>query len=167
MRLLARLLTLFILSSLVSPTLAQSQKQSAWSQKILSAKSVYFDDRIGVAAVRDRALAQLKKWGQFEIVSDRQQADLILILSADPYKGGQIAISGGQTGKVNKDGSIDADPVPNYNKLAPVRYAYLTAIEPKTGEELWGGRLRWGGLLTGFNSVGARLVKKLEKESKN
>ena len=166
MRLIARLLMVFILSSLVSPATFQAQKQSAWSQKILSAKSVYFDDQIGVAAVRDKALSQLKKWGQFQIVSDRQQADLLLILSADPYKGGQIAISGGQTGTINKGGSIDLDPVPNYNKLAPVRYGYLTAIELKTGEELWSGRLRWGGLLTGFNSVGARLVKKLEKESK-
>ena len=166
MRLIARLLMVFILSSLVSPAPLQAQKQSPFSQKILLAKSVYFEDRIGVAAVRDKAVSRLKKWGQFQIVSDRQQADLLLILSADPYKGGQIAISGGQTGTINKGGSIDLDPVPNYNKLAPVRYGYLTAIEPKTGEELWSGRLRWGGLLTGFNSVGARLVKKLEKESK-
>ncbi len=166
MRLDARLLVLFILSNLIAPVPIQAQKQSALSQRILSAKSVYFEDRTGVAAVADKALGQLKKWGQFQIVPDRKQADLILLLSADPYKGGQIITSGGQTGTINKNGRIDADSIPNYNKLAPVRYAYLTVIEPKTGEELWSGSHPWGGLLTGFNSVGARLVKKLEKQTK-
>jgi len=93
-------------------------------------------------------------------------ADLILLLSADPYKGGYIIMSGGQTGTIDVHGKIDVDPIPNYNKQAPVRYAYLTVIDPKTGENLWSDSHRWGGLLTGFNSVGARLVKELEEQTK-
>ncbi len=166
MHISAHLLVAFILATLVVPPPAQGQKHSKLSSKVLSAKSIYFDDRTGVAAVGDKAMGQLKKWGRFQIVQDRSRADLIILLSADPYKGGYIILSGGQTGTVDKNGNIDVDPVPNFNRLAPVRYAYLTVIDPKTGENLWSDSHRWGGLLTGFNSVGERLIKELERQSK-
>jgi hypothetical protein len=145
--------------------LAQSQGQEL-APKILSARSVYFDDQTGAPHIGERALERLKKWGRFQIVRDQKQADLIILLSADPYKGGYIATAGGQTGTVDRGGNIDMDPVPNFHKLAPVRYAYLTVIDPKTDEKLWSDSHQWGGLLTGFNSVGERLVKRLEKQMK-
>jgi hypothetical protein len=74
------------------------------------------------------AAAQLKKWGRFRIVRDKQTADLILLLSADPYNGGYIIFASGQTGTVDADGHIQQDRIPNYNRLAPVRDAYLTVI---------------------------------------
>ena len=166
MRISFHLLVVFILASLITPTSAQAPKTPALSPRILSAKSVYLDDRTGVAVVGDRALAQLKKWGRFRVVQDRKQADLILLLSAGAYRGGHIIMSGGQTGTMDKSGNIKEDPVPNYNRQAPVRYAYLTVIDPKTGENLWTDSHRWGGLLTGFNSVGERLVKELENQTR-
>jgi hypothetical protein len=48
---------------------------------------------------------------------------------------------------------------PNYNKQSPARCAYLTVIDPKTGDNLWSDTHQWGGLLTGYNSVEARLVR--------
>jgi hypothetical protein len=166
MRVSAHLLAAFSLASLMVPRFAQAQKQLAQSPRILSAKSVYFDDRTGMDAIAKKALSEVKKWGRFQIVQDRKQADLIFLLSADPYKGGYIIMSGGQTGSIDVHGKMDIDRIPNYNKQAPVRYAYLTVIDPKTGENLWSDSHRWGGLLTGFNSVGARLVKKLEEQTK-
>jgi hypothetical protein len=166
MRILVHILVgLGFVSSMV-PSAALAQKQLAQSPRILTAKSVYFDDRTGVDAVNNKALSQLKKWGRFQIVGDRKQADLIFLLSADPYKGGYIIMAGGQTGTIDTHGRIDEDPIPNYNKQAPVRYAYLTVIDPKTGQNLWSDSRRWGGLLTGFNSAGERLVKELEKQTK-
>jgi hypothetical protein len=111
-------------------------------------------------------LAQLKNWGKFQIVPDRKQADLIFFLSADPYRGGNIIMSGGQTGSIDSHGHIEEDPIPDYNKQSPTRYAYLTVIDAKTGDNLWSGKHLWGGLLTGFNSVGNRLIKDLEKQTK-
>jgi hypothetical protein len=89
-------------------------------------------------------------------------ADLILLLSADPYNGGYIIFASGQTGTVDADGHIQQDRIPNYGRLAPVRDAYLTVIA--TGKNLWSDSHVWGGLLTGKNSVGARLVQKLQKQ---
>jgi hypothetical protein len=145
---------------------AQGQKQHGLSPKILSAKSVYFDDQTGAQHVGEKTLNELQKWGRFKIVKDPKQADLIFLLSADPYRGGYIIYSGGQTGTIDKSGNIEADPVPTYNKASPVRYAYLTVIDPNTGVSLWKDSHVWGGLLTGFNSVGERLVKELEKQTK-
>ena len=159
-------LAAFGLASLIVPLAVQAQKQLAQSPRILSAKSVYFEDRTGLDAVGNAALGQLKKWGRFRIVQDRKEADLIFLLSADPYKEGYLITSGGQTGTVDNHGQISEDRIPNYNKQAPVRYAYLSVVDPKTGENLWSDSRRWGGLLTGFNSVGSRLVKELEKQTK-
>ncbi len=157
MRFFSHLLFLTALASSIAPIAAQPQKQLARSPRIQSAKSIYFEDKTGVDAVGNKALAQLKKWGRFQIVQDRKQADLIFMLSADPYKGGYIIKSGGQTGTV-ENGHIDEDRVPNYNRL--------TVIDPKTGDTLWSDSHRWGGLLTGFNTAGERLVKKLQDQSK-
>jgi hypothetical protein len=150
----------------MAPISGHAQKQLAQSPRILSAKSLYFDDKTGVDALANRALREVKKWGRFQIVQDRKSADLVFLLSADPYKGGYIITSGGQTGPVDIHGNLDEDRIPNYNKQAPVRYAYLTVIDPKTGDNLWSDSRRWGGLATGFNSAGERLVKELEKQTK-
>jgi hypothetical protein len=153
----------FTVSVLAAPAVAQ--KQMAQSPQILSAKTVYFNNKTGSDAVGKNALAQLKKWGKFQLVTDPKQADLIFLLSADPYNGGNIIFASGQTGSTD-NGHITEDPVPNYNKQSPTRYAYLTVIDPKTGNNLWSDKHLWGGLLTGFNSVGERLVKELENQTK-
>ena len=155
----------FILTVFLASTPARGQKQMAQSPRILSAKTVYFDNQTGSDTVGKNALDQLKKWGKFQVVTDRKQADLVFLLSADPYKGGHVVFAGGQTGTV-ENGHVTEDPVPTYNKQSPTRYAYLTVIDPKTGDNLWSGKHVWGGLLTGFDSVGQRLVKELESQTK-
>jgi hypothetical protein len=75
-------------------------------------------------------------------------------------------MSGGQTGSIDSEGHIEEDRMPDYNKQSPTRDAYLTVIDAKTGESLWSRSHLWGGALTGFNSVGARLVKTLESQTK-
>lgn len=84
--------------------------------------------------------------GKFQVVAGLKKTDLIFLLSADPYKGGNIIFASGQTGSIN-DRRITEDPVPNYNKQSPTRYAYLTVIDPKTGDNLWSDKHLWGGLL--------------------
>jgi hypothetical protein len=143
-----------------------AQKQLAQSPRILDAKYVYFLNKTGSDAVGSAALAQLKKWGKYQLVAVREHADLIFLLSADPYRAGDIVFGGGQTGTVTDGGRITRDPAPNFNKAAPTRFAYLTVLDPQTGENLWSDKHVWGGLLTGYNSAGARLVRKLQKQAK-
>ena len=154
----------FLLTNLIVPIPAQAQRQSAKSTKILSAKTIYLDNQTGVDAVGIAALAQLERWRRFQVVQDKQVADLIFLLSADPYQGGYIIFASGQTGTVNSDGHIQENRVPDYNRQAPVRDVYLTVIDPRSGQNLWSDSHVWGGLLTGANSAGARLIRKLQKQ---
>jgi len=156
---------ILVLTSLLVATPAVAQKQLAQSPQILSAKSVYFDDQTGSDAVEKNALAQLRKWGKFQLVDDPKEADLVFLLSADPYKGGNIIFTRGRTGRMG-NGHVTEDHVLDYNKQSSRRYGYLTVIDPKTGDNLWSDKRLWGGLLTGFNSVGQRLIQKLETQTK-
>src|SRR5258708_441994 len=61
----------------------------------LAPKTVFFDDQTGAQAAGKETLSQLKKWGRFQIGADKSQADLILVLSPSPPKGGRILYSGG------------------------------------------------------------------------
>jgi hypothetical protein len=161
-----RLLAAFTLFGALSAASAADRKKQAPSPKILSAKTVYFRDETGADAVWKGALDELRKWGRFQIVSDREHADLVFVLSSDPYRGGLILLAGGQTASVDVDGHVEEDAIPNYNTQSPSRFAYLTVVDAATGEKLWSGEHVWGGLLTGFNSVGGRLIKDLEKQNK-
>ena len=156
---------LVISSASAVPIVAQIHPPPKISPKIHAAKTVFFDDQTGVPAVGKDALAQLKKWGRFQIVTDKSQADLILLLSASPPKGGHVIYSGGQTGTIDS-GQIHEDPVPNYLSSGPARAAYLTVVDAKTGKSLWTDSHPWGGVLTGRNSAGARLISQLKREMK-
>ncbi len=161
------LLVALLLASFLAPAVSLAQKQLAKSPRILAAKSVYFRNLTGSDPVGKDALDQLKKWGKFQLASGPKDADLIFILSADPYKGGNIILANGQTGTVGADGQVDQDPYPTFDKSSPIRYAYLTVIDRRTGDTLWSDQHVWGGLLTGFNSAGQRLIKELESQTRS
>ena len=144
---------------------ARAQREIANPQAIAAAKTVYFEDKSGVAAVGEKALAELRKWGKLQIVSGKKTADLILVLSADPDAANDLVFSGGQTGGIDSGGRVTEDPVPQFNKVGPVRYASLTLFDAANGTKLWSDSQRWGGLLTGFNDVGEHLVQEFEKQA--
>ena len=166
MRFSLRLLAAFTLFGALSAASAADRKKQAPSPKILSAKTVYFRDETGADAVGKGALDELRKWGRFQIVTDREHADLVFVLSSDPYRGGLILLGGGQTATVDVEGHVEEDAIANYNTRSPSRFAYLTVVDAATGEKLWSGEHVWGGLLTGFNSVGGRLIREFEKQNK-
>lgn len=150
---------------MVSSGPALAQKEIANPKAIASAKIVCFEDKSGADTVGRKALAELSKWGRFQIEPDCQKADLIVVLSTDPNQGGNLIVSGGQTATIDSQGHIEEDRVPNYNKLQSVRYVFLTVTDARSRESLWEFSERWGGLLTGFDSVGKRLVQEFEKQT--
>src|ERR1700730_9995661 len=125
----AKFLYICFILFFVLPGPTQAQREIANPQAIASAKSIYFEDKSGVAAVGEKALAELRKWGRFQIAPDGKTADLILELSADPSAANDLVFSGGQTGGIDSGGRIAEDPVPQYNKVGPVRYASLTLFD--------------------------------------
>src|SRR6266850_2199481 len=81
---------------------------------VLTAKAVFIDNQTGMAKLGDRAYDELKKWGRFQIVPDRKQADLIFLLTAQERDGGYVTSGGGQTGTVDSSGNINTSSNPTY-----------------------------------------------------
>jgi hypothetical protein len=127
--------------------------------QVLSAKTIYIDNQSGIAKLGDRAY----EWGRFEVVQNRRQADLILLLSAREYDGGYVTTGGGTTGTVDENGNINTTNNPSYTTHVTTNYTYMNLIDPKTGESLWSDSKRWGNLYTGFHSATKGLIDELMK----
>jgi hypothetical protein len=111
------------------PLFAQKQKRNPpISPKIFQAKSVYLDCdcRKEMATSVPSALPEMLDWGRYEVIRDRNHADLILLFSMNPYLGDYFT----------RDGP-DKRP-------ALVDYTILSVIDGHTGELLWNAYKRWG-----------------------
>lgn len=156
-----RIASRFVVLLLFAATSVVAQDQLVDLPQFVSAKTVFLKNQTGSDTVGSNTVAELKKWNRFRVVENQKQADLILLLSLEPYRGPDSAS--------DNDGDLDKGDfghTPHWNQQKPTRYAYLTVIDPKTGMELWTAEHIWGGLLTGFNSAGERLVKELQKQTK-
>ena len=112
---------------------------------VMRAKSVYTDCDAclrGMAKARPTALQELTNWGRFKIVPDAREADLIFLLSANPYLGDFIT----------RDGP-DKRPV-------RVDVTYMDVVDPHRGESFWDDSRQWGSLFV------ARATKDLIAEFK-
>jgi hypothetical protein len=131
----------------------KAQKRRIVPPRLLTAKLVYFEDQTGFPAVGGDAVRELQQWGRFRVVS-RDQAELLFVLSAQDDSG-------------RPDNPADNrrfGPDLSFHFRYRPAQAYLTVDDALTGERLWAGVHIWGGLLTGFNSAGRRLIHKLRKQ---
>jgi hypothetical protein len=133
-------------------TAAKAQKR-ALSTRLFTAKSVYFDNQTGFMAVGDDAVRELQKWGRFEVVRRRDDADLLFVLTSEVYID--------DPDKPPYNGDFEPDLLRLPRKPAN---AYLTVLDAVSGQKLWASSHAWGGLLTGFNSAGRRLVNRLRRQ---
>jgi hypothetical protein len=161
---------------------AAKDKHLPLPPQVVTAKTVYIDNQSGVAKLGDRCYTEIQKWGRFQVVQDRKQADLIFLLSAREYNGGYVT-TGGQTtstfnssgdinatsignqttGTINSSGTINSMTSPTYTRPVTIGYTFLTVIDPKTGDNLWSDSKRWGNLYTGYHSATKGLVDELVK----
>lgn len=132
---------------------ASAQKSRYLPSRLLTAKLVYFEDETGFPAVGGDAVRELEKWGRFQVVHSRDQAELVFVLSSED-----------ESRLANPEGDRRFGPDLSFHFRYRPANAYLVVDDAITGERLWTGRHLWGGLLTGFNSAGWRLVHKLRKQ---
>jgi hypothetical protein len=143
--------SLFCAPAPAAPINRKAPKRPEISAKILAAKSVYFDNETGFPVVGADTLRELKKWGRFQVVENQDQAQLVLVLSGEEFNGDVFSPAKG-----------DFEPEKLRLPRKPLN-AFLTVIDPPTGDRLWIDSRPWGGLLTGENSAGRRLIDRLRK----
>jgi len=131
-------LLLLALALLCPPVFAKTKtkERPPLNPKILAAKSIYLDCdcRKEMAVSLASALPELLDWGRYQLVPDREHADLVLFFSMNPYQGDYLT----------RDGP-DKRP-------AIVDYTILTVIDAHTGEALWTDWKRWGYMLVSYAS---------------
>lgn len=110
-------------------TIHVSDMFHALPPKVTQAKSVYMlcDACLrGVAAAKPAAFQELADWGRFDLLSNRENVDLIFLFSTNPYLGDYGTRDGPDTRPVRVD------------------ITYMNVIDPRTGENLWGDSRQWG-----------------------
>ena len=142
--------TFVLVSGFLTGAAAQRRALAA---RLFTAKSVYFDNQTGFTAVGDDAVRELQKWGRFQVVRRRDDAELIFVLTSEVFTD--------DLDKPPYSGDFEPDLLRLPHKPA---YAYLTVLDAVSGRKLWASSHNWGGLLTGFNSAGRRLVSRLRKQ---
>jgi hypothetical protein len=112
-----------------SSTIHVDQILRAMPPVVAQGKSVYIDCDTcvrGMAAAWLAAFEQLTDWGRFDVVADPKKADLVFLLSANPYLGDYVT----------RDGP-DKRPV-------RVDITYMNVVDPRTGVSLWADSRQWG-----------------------
>lgn len=130
------------------PPPPRGPRRTVISPKIIAAHSIYLDNETGYSAVGRDALRELSEWGRYQIVG-RNQAQLLMILTTQEFSSDDFPNSG------------EFDPTVKLPRK-PLN-AFLTVIDKPTGDRLWIDSRPWGGLLTGANSAGRRLVSRFRK----
>jgi hypothetical protein len=129
MKRLAQFLLLILAGAGLPPSaVAKDQGRPALSLKVMGAKSalIVCECPRGLAVAEGRALQELQRWGRFQIVHRRDQADLVFLFSANQYLGDLLT----------RDGP-DKRPV-------SVDFTIMTVVDPSNGENLWSDSRRWG-----------------------
>ena len=159
--------SLLILAFLTFVLFVFAQKQLAHSPRIVNSKTVYFQNTTGSDAVGSEAPAELKKWGKYQIVSDRSKPTYSSFFLRIHIRAETSNTQVGKPARSTITAMSRRTAFPTTQRHYQLAHAYLAVIDPKTGENLWSDEHLWGGLLTGFNSVGARLISQLESQMKH
>lgn len=133
-----RMSAILLLVTALTASAQQSTDKAPLPDEIVRAKTVYVMNETGKAKFGDAVFKQIKTWNRWQVVTDKSQADLLIVVT---YKGGM--------------GSLN----PSF---------YLKVLEPKTGSELWTSRTTMQGKLwRSWGSVAETLVGDIRKRMPN
>jgi hypothetical protein len=155
------LLTLAALVLIVSQIAPAGTKHAPLPELVIQAKTVYIVNLAGNASFRDKAYDEITKWGRYKVVSKREDADLIFVLSAREYTTTMVTNSN-TTGTVDESGNVNLQGQ-SHTTTVEHGITYLTVADPKSGDEMWSDSKAWGSLLTGFHSATRGLIENLRK----
>jgi hypothetical protein len=116
---------------------ADNDKYAPLPAKIVNAKTVFIMNETGKASFGDAMYKQIRTWNRWQIVANKETADLILVLTD---KGGMKSLN------------------PSF---------YLNVNDPTTAEQLWTARTTMQGKLwRSWGSVAQTLLGDIQKRMK-
>jgi hypothetical protein len=119
-------------------------------EAVTNAHTVILVNQTGFAELQYTAVLELNKWGHFEIVESREEADLVLSLTSGTHV---RALPDGQYPRPTGLNAFTEDAVPK-------GHTRVALLDPKTGATLWsdlrkteGGKVKNGHLLDGLREA--------------
>lgn len=116
------------------------EQQAPLPERILQAKTLFVDNQSKYADVADHFYDEISKWKRFRLVSKKEDADLVVVLTTQESEG---VASTNQPYVTNKIGdtkiTTGGGRVYTYTSGA----TQLTFVDPKSGEKVWTNTMAW------------------------
>ena len=116
---------------LLAPQIAQTNTKAVLPGRVLTARTIYVENRTSNSEIQNHVYLELAKWGRLQIVDSPKKADLVLRLA------GSNMVTFVPAGKK----TYIYDPAVSGRSAAmeetPGDLTWLTLIETKTGSTLW------------------------------
>jgi hypothetical protein len=150
---------------LVTSSYAKHEKMPL-PQQVMTARTIYIDNRSGVADLGDKAYDELRKWGRFQIVDSAEKADVVLLLPAKEYISGYSSGTYRNTSaSVDNNGNINAQTYGNGSSHAIYSgTTYVTIVDPKGGVSLWSDARAWGRWKSATRGLVKELRERIEQQ---
>jgi hypothetical protein len=128
---------LALVAAIFSVMGSAADKHLPLSNTILTAKTVYIDNRSGSPTTGDHAYQELGAWGRFQVVQDKSQADLIFFLTAHPQTvGATLTVLDAKTGQAlwtdSKAAGFIRQRAPIKNAINELRKRIEEQVPPPT-----------------------------------
>ena len=141
---------------------AEDKLYAPLPDRVVSAKTVFIINESGTARFGDDLYRQLKSWNRWEVVTDREKADLILVLSASDTVPVTVTVKSG----TNSGQSTSEMKMSSSGKME-TQHWHLYVIDAKTGESLWRSDASMGGKLwRSWGAIAKSLLSDIQKRLK-
>ena len=140
-------------------TVAEQKAYAPLPDKVVAAKTVFFVNESGTARFGDDLYQQIKAWNRWQVVTDRDKADLILVLSPSDTVPAIVSSTSGTTAGQTVYGT----GVTTSGNMQ-TQHWHLYIIDSKTGENLWRADASMGGKLwRSWGSIAKSLLSDIQK----
>ncbi len=151
---------LLVLLAFQSGAFAGSDKYAPLPERITGARTVFLLNETGISRFGDDLYQELRKWNRWQVVGDREKAELMLVLSQRDTVQGVITTASVSANGQSASGTAIAAPIKS-------SAWYLHVVDMKTGETLWTTRHTLGGRLwQSWGSVARSLLSDIQKRMK-
>jgi outer membrane protein assembly factor BamB len=130
--------------------------------KVVTAKTVFFINESGTARFGDDLYRQIRAWNRWDVVTDREKADLVLVLS--PSDTVPVVIT---TTSAAVSGQSASGTRMTAAGNMQTQHWHLYVIDAKTGDNLWRADASMGGKLwRSWGSIAKSLLSDIQKRLK-
>lgn len=125
---------------LVAPAITQANKKYVpLPSKVLSAKTIYVENRTTDGTLQDITTLELAKWGHFQLAETREKADIVLRLEGSNSVRLVSERESTSYGSMKASFASDREPV-------RAGFTRITLIETKSGAPLWSDERKMNGI---------------------